>query len=325
MSLSLSRFPHELKKSETSPLYKGQNNLEPQNYRPLSVLTCLSKIFERVYNDQMGVYFKDILSALLSAFRKRYGCPHVMTKLMENVRQALDEGKNVALILLDLSKAFDCLPHRLLLCKLNTYGVSYDACSLLKSYLCQRLQRVKVASARSQWQIMQKGVPQGSVLGPLLFNIFINDIIYELQGVCSLHNYAYDNTICCSHSDMNIIKINLEKSANLALKWFENNDMKANPSKFQAILFKCRKDEELFDLNIDDELIKPVSLVKLLGVLIDDQLIFNEHVSKLCIKAACQTNALRRIVKYIPNECRLNIYQAFISSNFNYCDIVWHF
>ena len=179
MSLPLSCFPHELKKSETS-LYKGQNNREPQNYRPLSVLTCLSKIFERVYNDQMVVYLKDILSTLLSAFRKRYGCHHVLTKLMENSKQALDEGKNVGLMLLDLSKAFDCLPQRLLLCKLNAYGISYEACSLIKSFLCQRLQRVKVASARSQWQIMQKGVPQGSVLGHLLFNIFINDIIYEL-------------------------------------------------------------------------------------------------------------------------------------------------
>ena len=131
MSLSLSCFPHELKKSETSPLYKGQNNLEPQNYRPLSVLTCLSKIFERVYNDQMGVYFKDILSTLLSAFRKRYGCHHVLTKLMENSKQALDEGKNVGLFLLDLSETFDCLPHRLLLCKLNAYGISYEACSLI--------------------------------------------------------------------------------------------------------------------------------------------------------------------------------------------------
>ena len=158
----------------------------------------------------MGVYFKDMLSTLLSAFRKRYGCPHVLTKVMENTKQALDEGENVGLILLDLSKAFDCLPHRLLLCKLNAYGVSYEACSLMESYLCQHLKRVKVASARSQWQIMQK-VPQGSVLGPLLSNIFMNDIIYKLQGVCSLHNYADDHTICCSHSDMNIPKINLEK------------------------------------------------------------------------------------------------------------------
>ena len=108
------------------------------------------------------------------------------------------------------------------------------------------------------------------------------------------------------------------KSANLALKWFENNHMKVNPSKFQAILFKCLKNEEVVDLNIGDELIKLVSLVKLLDVLIDDYLRFNEHVSKLCVKAARQTNALRRIVK-----CRLNIYQAFIYSNFNYCDIVF--
>ena len=102
-------------------------------------------------------------------------------------------------------------------------------------------------------------------------------------------------------------KVNLEKGANLALKWFENNHMKANPSKFQAISFKCRKNEEVFYLNIGDELIKPVSLVELLGVLIDDNLRFNEHVSKVCVKAARQTNALRRIVKYIPNDCRLNI------------------
>ena len=90
--------------------------------------------FERVYNDQMGVYFKDVLSTLLSAFRKRHGCHHVLTKLMENSKQALDEGKNVGLILLDLNKAFDCLPHRTLLCKLNAYGISYEACSLIRSY-----------------------------------------------------------------------------------------------------------------------------------------------------------------------------------------------
>ena len=112
------------------------------------------------------------------------GAPYVLTKLIENIKQALDEGENVGVILLDLSKAFDCLPHRLLLCKLNAYGDSYEACSLIKSYLCQCLQRVKVASARSQWQIMQKGLPQGSVLGPLSFNIFINDNITN-HKVCA--------------------------------------------------------------------------------------------------------------------------------------------
>ena len=324
-SISLSCFPHELKKSETSPLYKSLDNLNPQNYRPLSVLNCLSKIFERIYNNQMNVHFKDLLSSLLSAFRKRYGCHHVLTKLIEDSKLALDDGKHVGLILLDLSKAFDCLPHRLLLCKLKAYGFSYDACKLIKSYLCHRLQRVKVASARSQWTIMPKGVPQGSILGPLLFYIFIDDIFYELQDVCSLHNYADDNTIRCCHSDMVSLKYHLEKSANLALKWFENNHMRANPSKFQAIIFKRGNDNVVFDLNIGNEIIKPVSHVKLLGIVIDETLSFDKHVSNVCIKAARQTSALRRIVRYVPIDSRINIYQAFIASNFSYCNIVWHF
>ena len=144
--------------------------------------------------------------------------------------------------------------------------------------------------------------------------------------MCSLHNYADDNTICCSHSDMNILKINLEKSANLALKWFENNHMKENPSKFQAILFKCRKNEEVFILILAMSWSNRCPLwncwVFLLMTIWVLMCMFQSNVSR---KTAQQTNALRRIVKYIPIECIFNIYQAFISSNFNYCDIVWHF
>ena len=98
----------------------------------------------------MGVYSKDILSTLMSAFHKWYICHHVLTKLVENTKQALDDGKTVGLILLDLSKAFDCLPHRLLLCKMNAYDISYKACNFLKSYLCQCLQRVTVASVNGK-------------------------------------------------------------------------------------------------------------------------------------------------------------------------------
>ena len=130
------------------------------------------------------------MSGLLSAFRKKYGCHHVLTRLIEDCKKALDEHMHVGLLLLDLSKAFDCLPHKLLLCKLHAYGVSRDACDLLCSYLTNRIQRVKMSTVKSDWAKSIKGVPQGCVLGPMLFNVFINDLTYVVENTCPLYNYA---------------------------------------------------------------------------------------------------------------------------------------
>ena len=165
-SIRISHFPHDLKKAELSPLYKCKDDLMFTNYRPVSVLTSLSKLFERVYNDQMAKHFMELLSLFLSAFRKHFGCHHVLTKLIDDCKSALDRGKNVGLLLLDLSKAFDCLPHRLLLCKLHAYGMSREACKLILSHLRNRHQRVKIVSVKSDWSYMIKGVPQGSGSGP---------------------------------------------------------------------------------------------------------------------------------------------------------------
>ena len=122
------KFPLSMKLSEIAPIFKTSDVLDTDNYRPVNVLPYLSKIVERIYYEQLYAFFSDILSTFLAAFRKMYGCHHVLTKLLHDCKKALDEGLSVGIILMHLSKAFDCIPHGLLLTKLKCYGLSDQAC-----------------------------------------------------------------------------------------------------------------------------------------------------------------------------------------------------
>ena len=175
--------------AEVSSLYKKNDNLHKRNYRPVSVLPSVSKIYERVMAVQLCDFFDHIFSALLSAFRKRYSCQSTLLNMIEHFKKSLDRGEYVACLSMDLSKAFDCLPHCLTICKLYAYGVSRQACILIASYLQSRKQRIKLGNSRSEWAELSKGVPQGSILGPLIFNIFLNDIFY-FATESDLYNYA---------------------------------------------------------------------------------------------------------------------------------------
>ena len=324
-SVKSCHFPEGLKLAELAPLYKSCDSLHTGNYRPVNILTCFSKIFERVYYNQLYGYFDKLLSSLLAAFRKHYNCQHVLINLIEKCRKALDSRDYIGLILMDLSKAFDCLPHRLFLCKLHTYGVSKDACQLIRSYLMNRRQRVKVGCSRSDWMEMNKGVPQGSVLGPLLFNIFINDLILYLHGKCSLFNYADDNTIGIAHTDLHELKDQLVNCTNMAIKWFDSNHMKSNASKFQAMIMKPSPSTDPIMVEINGCNVQTSDCVKLLGIHIDDKLRFQKHISVVCSRASRQINAMNRVSKFLSKECKIKLYNAFILSNFLYCSIVWHF
>ena len=243
---------------------------------------------------------------------------------MEDWKAALDKNMYIGAVLMDLSKAFDCLPHDLLLAKLKAYGVNEESCNLMGSYLSNRHQRVKIGKNVSSWSSIIKGVPQGSILGPLLFIIFINDIFYFVTKT-TLYNYADDNTVSYSHKDIETLKETLISECLKLLKWFVDNQMQANPEKFQAISVGKKTQSAMTNIEIADVSIPCADHVKLLGIELDYKLDFDVQVTQICKKAARQLNVLQRLSNFLNEKSRFLIYKSFIQSNFNYCPLVWHF
>ena len=223
-----SKFPVNMKLAELSPVYKNDDNLMKENYRPVSVWIILSKLQESVANDQLYVYCLMIFEKLLCAFRKKYSCQSVLTKMIEDWKLAIHENEIVGALFVDLSKAFDCLQHSLIIAKLHAYGLSFDSCELLSSYLGDRVQSVKIENTRSPWKY---GVPQCSILGPLLFNILINDMFFFIDH-CTLYNYADDNSMSVSSENIQRVISLLQNDCKKAVQWFTSNGMQANPQNF---------------------------------------------------------------------------------------------
>ena len=316
-------FPTSMKMADISPIFKKLDNLCKNNYRSVNILSVFSKLFESIMAEQLTAYFENILSHLVSAYRKGYSCQHVILRLTELWRKALDDNNYVGTIAMDLSKAFDCMPHGLLVAKLHAYGVSSKACLFLADYLTNRKQRVKVMDTYSGWTITNRGVPQGSVLGPLLFNIFLNDLFF-LPLNSQLVNYADDNHICHESENLEMLQKHLQDDSNKAVKWFDNNQTTANPDKFQSIVLS-RRYVETFDICVDDHTISRDNTLKMLGVTLDDKLNCKAHIRNICQTASCQINALKRISNFLNEQCRMNVYKSFINANFSYCPMVWMF
>ena len=219
-------------------------------------------------------------------------------------------------LLTDLSKAFDCLSHELLIAKLDAYRYSYNALKLICSYLSNR---VKVNSSYSSWAEIKCGLPQGSILGPLLLNIYLRDLFLFVTS--NIANYADDNTpyAICKGTPSAIKQ--LEQDAQILLG-LANNAFKADPDKSHSLL---NKENTNLSIIIEGHEIYKEAHVKLLGVIIENELKFNRHVTILCKKADQKLNALSRIPQYMSMRQRRLIMKTFIQSQIGYCPLVWMF
>ena len=182
-SIKQCKYPSRWKMGQVTPLFKKNDELSKENYRPVTVLPALNNVFEKLLASQLDQFYSEILSDYISAYRRHYSCETSLMRLTEDWKRSLDNKQIVAVISMDVSKAFDTIPHGLLLAKLKAYGVNSKSCMLLKDYLHGWMQRVKVGETRSDWQEVRRGVPQGSVLDPMFFNIFINDLFLQIKTV----------------------------------------------------------------------------------------------------------------------------------------------
>ena len=266
---------------------------------------------------------ESFLSSILCGFRKAYNTQHPLFKLLHSWRKELDQKRFVGTVLMDLSKAYDCIPHDLLIAKLECYGIDKIILSLLLDYLSRRKQRTKMGCSYSSWYDIIRGVPQGSILGPLLFNIFINDLFFviTLSEVC---NFANDNTLYSSNNELEIVFRNLESDLNV-LAWSNINPLKTNPGKFQFMVLGT-KEADPFVLNKGKNKIESSTEVTLLGVKTNKQPKFKSHI-EMCRKAAYKLHALRRIRKYLTVEKAKLLVKlfAFINSQFTYAPLIWMF
>ena len=213
-----------MKLADITPVYKKGNRAVKDNIRPVSILPNLSKVFEKCLYKQISPYFDKIISKYQCGFRNNHSAQHCLLALIEAWKSSVDDGKVFGSLLTDLSKAFDCLAHDLFIAKLQAYGFDTKALKLIKDYLSNRMQRIKVGQEYSSWKEIKYGVPQGSILGPIFFNIDVCDLFFIMNDV-DIVSFADDNTPYVSANDTPSLVKALEDAANSIYKWFKDNQM----------------------------------------------------------------------------------------------------
>ena len=311
-----------MKLADITPIFKKDNATQVKNYRPVSVLPTVSKIFERLMHIQIKNYIDAYLSPFLCGYRKGYNTQTALLSLIEKWKDTLDKKGYSGAILMDLSKAFDTINHELLIAKLHAYGFSKNSLLLIFSYLSDRWQRTKVNLNFSNWIELLQGVPQGSVLGPLLFNIYLNDLFYILKDA-NICNFADDTTPFVCDLNLKTVMEKLESHSEIAITWFECNYMKLNTDKCH-LLVSGHKFEEMW-MKVGTDYIWENKEVNLLGVTIDNDLKFEKHISNLCLKAGRKLSALSRMSRFLSFKKKKTLYKSFVESQFKYCPLIWMF
>ena len=254
--------------------------------------------------------------------QERIQCSARTTCDDRKVEKMLEKRGYAGGILMDLSKAFDTINHKLLIAKLHAYGFDISALEIVNDYLSDRWQRTKINTSFSTWSLILCGVPQGSVLGPKFFNIYLNDLFYLFENTLAC-NLADDTTPYACDMDLPKLIRNLEEDTASAIFWFDANHMILNQEKCHFLIARVRTSVEHLYIKVGDQIIWESSKEKLLGLDIDNKIKFNNHLLKICKITKCKVTALNRLANIAPFERKRIIMSAFIEAQFTHCPLVW--
>ena len=327
-SLQTSVFPTAWKEAEIIPLVKEGDHEIANNNRPVSLLAAASKICEREALNQLITTKRESLTKHQSGNRKLHSTESLNIFMSDIILESMDRNEVIALVLIDLSKAFDSIEQTLLLKKLKAIGVSQFAVDWFKSYLSERSQSVRIGSTLSEARTTTRGVPQGSILGQALFNIYINDLP-SIPNESSLESYVDDSKLYLAFpiQDAEAAAFKLTEELNRIAAWCCFNSLLINPTKTKLLLLGTRqmlkRVPKDFHITVLGRKITPVPFAKDLEVIMDSELSYNNHISNIvstCIASLCQINRVKHILDY---QTLIIIINALIFSKLYYCSSVW--
>ena len=328
-SISKSVFPNKWKEAKVTPLYKNGPKEEVNNYRPISILPILSKVLEKHVHDSLSDFLLEynLLHKTQSGFRTQHSCETALVNMIDLWLNAIDDSKMVGVVLVDFKKAFDLVDHQILMNKLKIYGIKDEALLWFNTYLTNRKQLVSINNCKSDFQQILCGVPQGSILGPLLFLLFINDLpLYTSNVFTDL--YADDTTLYDVQNSIGQIEKNLQSALNNLHIWCRSNGMILNSSKTKVMLVtSSQKRQRLYcdnlDLKFSNESLNMISNDKILGVFVHNNLTWSDHIKHLMKKITSSIWLLSKIKTFLSQAHRVQFYKSYIQPHIDFCNIVW--
>lgn len=318
-------FPDKLKLAKVIPVHKSGSKEDINNYRPISILPVFSKIMEKAISTRLVNFLENnnLLSNSQFGFRQNRSTESALIQFVNNVYNCLEEKLFVAGVFIDLSKAFDSLDHNILIEKLKHVGIRGTPLQLFKSYLDSRSQAVYCNSSKSEFKLISKGVPQGSILGPILFLIYINDIT-RASSKFQFVIYADDTNLLLADKNINSLYTNLNNELKCIARWVKCNKLKLNVSKTNYMLFQNRSiKNDMPPLSLENEIIKRVQYTKFLGVYIDENLNWSHHINSVCLKLSKMCGVLYRVRHQLTLEAMISIYYTLCYPHLTYCVSIW--